>query len=114
MFPLGLFRRRRRRGSAKSLIVAIPFVLGWVAYDDYSRSRQKNEAWQGTIVRSYSERGFLSGRRSTPHRYWDVRTAGGEVQTVRIYSRDLWSDGHPGLWAIKRSGELNPELIGRR
>ncbi len=114
MIRLGLFRTRRRRGSVASAIVVIPLVLAFVAYDDWARSRQMKEAFQGTIVRVYKERPFWSRRGSASHRYWDVRTAGREERAIRIYSRDLWSAGAHGMSVIKRDGELDPDLLGRR
>jgi hypothetical protein len=114
MLGVGTFRSRRRARSAKSLLIAIPFVLVWLGYDQFQRSQQTKEAWNGTIVRQYQERPFLGSGRSTPNRYWDVRMGDGEVRTVRVYTRSLWNDGIPGDWVIKRTGELDPVLISRR
>ena len=114
MFGLLTFRSRRRARSAKSLVIAVPLILVWLGYDHYQRSQQTKEEWNGTIVRQYQERPFLGSSRSTPNRYWDVRTGKGEVRTVRVYARSLWNDGIPGNWVIKRTGELDPAITRRR
>jgi hypothetical protein len=114
MFRFGIFRTRRRRGSAAGAIVVIPVVLAFIVYDDWTRSRQMKEAFQGTIVRVYKERPPWSRHGSASHLYWDVRTAGREDHAIRVYSRDLWNAGAHGMSVIKREGELDPDLLGRR
>jgi hypothetical protein len=105
------FGRRRRRGLSVGAILAI--VLAVVGYDQFCQALQKQEAWSGTVVRVYTQPG-LGRRHSSVTRYWDVRTADGEVRSVRIWSRTLWGAASPGDELIKREGELHPDLLPRR
>lgn len=111
MFCLGLFRTRRRRtGSA---LIIIPLLAVWFGHDQWGRSQQTKEAWQGTIVRAYQEKPFWGTRRTSAHRCWDVRSSNGELHTVRVYARSLWSAGVPGQYVVKNAGELDPDLYAR-
>ncbi len=98
------------------------WVVGWGHSGDRPRGRgcdrfcqalQKQEGWSGTVLRVYT-RPWFGRRHSSVTRYWDVRTADGQVRSVRIWSRTLWSAASPGDGLIKREGELHPDLLPRR
>jgi hypothetical protein len=108
---VGFGRRPCRRASVG---VVLLIVVGLLGYDHLLQAQQEQEAWSGTMVRVYAKPGYLGGRKSSARRYWDVRTADGEVRSVRIWSRSLWNDARPGDWLIKRGGELHPDLLPRR
>jgi len=87
--------------------------LTYFGYDHLCQAWQKQEAWSGTVVRVYREKTFLGGIKPPKNHYWDVWTTDGEVRSVRIWSRSLWSGAIRGVRLIKRSGELHPEVVGR-
>lgn len=104
--------RRRRRGKLSAGVVLL--VLGGLfGYDQICRALQRRESWSGTVVRVYTERG-LGSRNSSRNRYWEVRTAEGNLLSERIWSRDLWKMASRGDRLIKREGELHPQLLTSR
>jgi hypothetical protein len=108
------WRWGRRRRNPAGAAVAILLALCYVGYDQWVTSAQTREEFTGTIARVYDHKPFFSGRDSVGERYWDVRTAEGDVHSVRIRPRSLWSDARPGDRVVKRAGEANPGLIGQR
>jgi hypothetical protein len=95
--------------------VGILIALGYVGYDQLNTALQERQEWTGTIVRVYDYKPFLAGRKpSSGDRYWDIRTADGGTQSVRIRPRSLWSEARAGDWVVKRAGEANPHLVDRR
>lgn len=90
-------------------------ALAYVGYDMLGTELQTRQEWTGNIVRVYDHKPFFAGSKSGPgDRYWDVRTADGGTESVRIRPRSLWREARSGDSVVKRAGEANPHLVGRR
>ncbi|MEK6799265.1 MAG: hypothetical protein AABZ12_09895 [Planctomycetota bacterium] len=106
----GHFGRRRRRGHPIAVALLLAVFLGW---DQLARALQERQVWQGTIVRTYQDRGFLHGRKSRMQQYWEVQTNEGEVRSIRVYTEGLWTQGNAGDRVCKQAGVLEASLSGR-
>jgi len=104
-------RRNRRRWPTPLTILLLAVFFG---HDLLDRTLQEQEAWQGTITRTYKEPSLLSSKNSSMKHYWDISTESGESRTIRVHAKSLWNAGHAGDSVTKFAGQLDPSLMGSR